>query len=327
MEKQELHRARSHFAKENRVRFAYFEDQYALNLLRHLVADGTPLRHVRKSRYGKLINRPAVKTHVAARCDGELSHDAILGIWPSDYETFWLTADEWSRDYYSRGYSQISRPGSNLVLQLNFSSRHDRQYRRLLRPVNEEHPFVFRGHPVARTAITLAWTRIDIEFATGEALIEEIQCDWLRFARKVASYWWQPRAVPQERRMLFGRVDGKVSPARLQRYLDMVLRRYERIWAEAMLWATIWVLHERMGIRTIYMHTPDTGRAFKAPVQAQPPRSLYTRLPRKFCFEVVRDPPGLLRDSTERFVARLVRQRAELPWHVLRLGRPRPMTA
>ena len=44
METQELYRARSRFAKGNRSRFAYFQDQYALHLLRYLTTDGTPLR-------------------------------------------------------------------------------------------------------------------------------------------------------------------------------------------------------------------------------------------------------------------------------------------
>ena len=73
----------------------------------------------------------------------------------------------------------------NLVLQLNFNSSQIRALRRLTggeqRTFNPlDHPVCRPGHPRYRE--TLAWARIDFDFETNEALIEEIQSDWVWFA-------------------------------------------------------------------------------------------------------------------------------------------------
>jgi hypothetical protein len=317
MDGHQYHRARSRLPCEAR-KFPYFKDYYALQLLRYAFADGTPLQHVKASTFRHLLKRPAV-AGVLARCgDCTLSHAHLLGAWPVDYEVFWLTMGEWSADYYHRGYSQISRPGRNHVLQLNFSSRHDRPYRRYIRPVENDHPFVYSHHPISRDRLTLAWARIDVEFDTGEALIEEVQSDWTRCARVAGRYFREPRSPRNERRWMHGRIDGRVSRRDVLDYMDRVFWRYDKIWAEAMLCASLWFLRARLGIRTIYYHSPESSRVFKQTALGVPPRSIYSRLPRRFCFTQTTTPPKLLSECPVRFVQHLARQH-DVPWHVLRL--------
>jgi hypothetical protein len=114
-----------------------------------------------------------------------------------------------------------SRRGFNLVLQLNFSSRHDEPYRKLVDP-DDYRPFELGGHPVAKGALhTLAWSRLDIDLNTGEALIEEIQTDWIREAL------WERRYAARERgpNYYWG---SKLQNYWVIRYVDSILRQQSR---------------------------------------------------------------------------------------------------
>jgi hypothetical protein len=80
-----------------------------------------------------------------------------------------------------RFFNQPPRPGWNLVLQLNFSSQHNRSYTKLIKPKTEQ-PFQSYGHPVAGIGYhPLAWARIDMDLNRRKGLIEEsrqIELDW-----------------------------------------------------------------------------------------------------------------------------------------------------
>ncbi len=100
---------------------------------------------------------------------------------------------------------------------------------------------------------------------------------------------------------------ARTSPQRMARafptvenYVTKTLAPYHRIWDEAMLSATIEFVRSELGIRTIYYHTFEGGSVWKNIVYAQPPRSLYTDLPRKFCFERVADSPEFLKSKRHR---------------------------
>jgi hypothetical protein len=47
--------------------------------------------------------------------------------------------------------------------------------------------FEWSAHPIRRSPSTLAWSRVDIDFENGEALIEEIQTDWVRLAERAGT--------------------------------------------------------------------------------------------------------------------------------------------
>ena len=137
------------------------------------------------------------------------------------------------------------------MLQLNFSSAHDEPYRRLIDPEGYS-PFCYFTHPISQTMNTLAWARLDIDLAGGEALIEEIQSDWVRDALRARRHAVRAQGTVW--------LDGfEMQKDRVIRYVDSTLRRHEETWDEAMLSAAIWFLRRELGIKTIYYHTYESG--------------------------------------------------------------------
>jgi len=203
----------------------------------------------------------------------------------------WGGSGYWNQDWY-----QNSRPGYNLVLHLNFSGKHNQPYHRLMQPEDDWHPFLGYGHPRADDELTLAWARLDVDLDDGVALIEEIQNDWIRKARslekRLAS--WLEHKTDYVRRFLLPRYLPGGSAEAFRRYLDDILRPHEQLWDEAMLSATLWFLRNELGIRRIFYHTFASGNRLKGIDYTMPPRSLYTRLPRRFCFQETDEAPGFL---------------------------------
>ncbi|MEO0830773.1 MAG: hypothetical protein AAFY03_09985, partial [Pseudomonadota bacterium] len=212
------------------------------------------------------------------------------------------------------GWTQMSRKGGNLVIQLGFPSDHasllGRHFRKEVRWKFEasHHPIRDTGRP------TLAWARVDVE--GDHMLIEEIQSDWLRFV----SLFVQDLAKhePQSREL---RVH--------QEYERELVRLYAKRWPTAMLLATLSTAVEHFGVRHVWMHQPSVGAVLKGINGRQPPRSLYTQLPRGFCFEATQDVPPMLetrfhpshlRRKKMRKLAIACRTGAPLFWH-LDLGR------
>ena len=79
-------------------------------------------------------------------------------------------------------------------------------------------------------------------------------------------------------------------------YAEHVLANHRRLWDEAVLAASLWLLREHLGIRRIFMHTLEGGCALKRMAGCPPPRSLYENLPRAFCFERVQGVPRFLQE-------------------------------
>ena len=114
--------------------------------------------------------------------------------------------------------------------------QYDIEYQRLIKPGVRQRPFAYDYHPVHKgNKNTLSWVRIDIDFTTNEALIEEVQMDWLRYAQRSL----------QRVKMRIAR-DAKLKPsdawagvngsyAELSSYVNEVIAPYKRIWAEATL--------------------------------------------------------------------------------------------
>ena len=125
-----------------------------------------------------MLDKPIVTDAIAG--DGIVDPMKLACVWRDGAEIYRLSVGAWRSSYDS--YGQTSRPGYNLVLRLNFSNQHDTEYRRLI-DKKDRRPFVFEDHPVSRRRWhTLAWSRLDIDLRTGEALVEEVQNDWLRYA-------------------------------------------------------------------------------------------------------------------------------------------------
>jgi len=277
----------------NRTLFHYYRDRYSIGLLRQLARTPTTIAALKRTPFAALAQKPRVKA-ILAQLGGDRLHEPQLALhdYDPDQIPFVLTLDVWGSDRAADWrYKQTSRRGYNLVLQLNFCKHHDQRFQQLGATPDT---FGHYGHPTSRRRNTLAWARIDFDWESGTALIEEIQSDWIR---RVASL-----ARLGERKL--ARVHDATQPTRfyglncsLQTALDycrFVLDRYQPIWAEAMLWASIDFLRNELGLRRIYYHTMESGRLLKRIHGALPPLSLYSELPRKFCFDKTDTAPAFV---------------------------------
>ena len=273
---------------QGRTLFEYFKDRYAAMLLAYTVGEGKTVAACKQSQYGRLLDKPVIKNFLATVGNGWLNRDVLNNVWQTPLLNFVLTLGTWGEQKYDT-YYQTSRPGYNLVLQLNFSNEHTQQYKRLVKPASYE-TLNYYSHPVLKKRDqvffrdTLAWARIDLDFSADQALIEEIQCDWLREAKSLLNHvftkdkdrwYWDIDATPQE----------------VERYVKEVLQPYTKLWDEAMLAATIHFIRQELGIHHIFYHSYDTGAQVK---HCDPPRSLYTQLPKKFCFQKTEEVPAFL---------------------------------
>ncbi len=289
---------------QGRTLFHYFDTRYAFDLLRwHVGDDASSVAALKRSPYASLLAKPAVKDWLARRGNGVIHPHDFGDCWARRPLTFSLSLGQWGSPAgpsWRREWFQTSRSGYNLVLQLNFSNTHDAVHRRLIGPILQS-PFVRHGHPNNRDGrATLAWARIDLDFKTGEALIEEIQSDWIAVAQRrlnVAlrrvergSLGWDDRLYPRTWPEL------RATPRSLRRYVDGALGPYRRRWPDFMLTAALWFIREELGLRTVYYHTWQSGCLLKGFGNGRfgPPRSLYTSLPRQFCFRRVARVPQFL---------------------------------
>lgn len=282
----------------SRTLFHYYKDRYGIGLLRQFAREsgnrvGVPVAAIKQSRLAPLTQKPRIKS-VLAQFGGSRIDEPLLAL--HDYDEtqipFTLTLDTWGTERLTQWRDkQTSRPGYNLVLQLNFCREHDLAYRKL---GAADGLFNYGGHPVSARRNTLAWARIDFDWRDDSALIEEIQSDWVR---RVA---WLSGACQR-------RIAGNpyiFAPTRFYRlecplattlhYCELILNHYRDIWAEAMLWAAIDFIYNEIGIKRIFYHSVESGRLLKNIGGSLPPQSLYTDLPRKFCFEITGDVPAFI---------------------------------
>lgn len=281
-----------------RTLYHYYRDRYGIGLLRHLARAPLSVAELKRSPFASLTQKPRVK-EVLAKLGGDLLAEPQLAL--HDYDpgqsTFVLTLGTWGSSHERRWrYKQTSRRGYNLVLQLNFCNRHDQLHRQL---GAADDAFSYRGHPVSPRRNTLAWARLDLDWHTGTALIEEIQSDWIR---RVASL-----AVIAEHKL--ARVGDASQPTSYRGlacplgttldYCHHVLAQYQPIWAEAMLWAALHFLRNELGLRRIFYHTVESGRLLKHIDGTLPPQSLYTDLPRRFCFSRTDEAPAFIANERQ----------------------------
>ena len=85
-----------------------------------------------------------------------------------------------------------------------------------------------------------------------------------------------------------------------------------------MLWATLDFLRNELGLRRIYYHTAESGRLLKRIDGNLPPLSLYSDLPRKFCFDGTTEAPAFL--ASDRQASNILRQHANLAFHRMDLS-------
>lgn len=119
------------------------------------------------------------------------------------------------------------------------------------------------------------------------AVIEEIQTDWIRDIK--SDLKWEKDYVKE---LEDPAVESLEDLKTYKKYCDHVLPRFEHIWSEAMLMATLHVLKTQLSIRRVYFHSAESGLKFKWLGRCEPPRSLYTSLPKKMGFQKTSFLPG-----------------------------------
>ena len=276
-----------------RYLFPYDDDRYAVALLQRLLRSGEQrISDLKRTPYGKLLNKPAIQKMVAIKGDGKLCRNDLDWLVTRN-NPYVLTLSRWGskRDYR---WSQISRPGENLVLQLNFNRGHDRDFEHSLTIDREE----FNGwsHPTSDSGrSTLSWARIDLDLDSGQALIEEIQTDWYRDVLRLYRRKQWAENHKRERFFFWG---YELSVKQVHGYCMRTLGAHQK-WNEAMLTAALTFLWEQVGINDIYYHSYETGRMLKNIGEySGPPRSLYTDLPKRFCFQEVERGPQWIENCT-----------------------------
>lgn len=283
MDKETIHFIRNTLHKGRSV-YHHFADSHAFLLLENYVGEqGQTIQNIKESPFGTLLNKPSIKK-VLFRMKGErLTSWELMNSWPQSRDGYRLTLGTWP-DLDRRPdprWDQITRKGWNLVLQLNFPISHNRILRQSVEDWQE--PLEYSLHPIHKgEEITLAWSRIDLDLETGEALIEEIQSDWIRDVRDYADDNWSESAKSWKK------------------YYEEILLPKGKKWPEIMLTATLWFLVSEIGLRQIFYHTADTGVTMKRIHWKAPPRSLYTDLPKRFCFQKTHNGPLFIRDFKDR---------------------------
>lgn len=300
-----------------RTLFHYGKDRYAYFLLQSALAGkrSALLSELKKTPYGKLLNKPSVQQTLRHCGDGRLRQHALQEHWnlaQQSLETYRLSLGVWGSESKSDyAWQQTSRSGVNLVLQLNFNGAHDAEFESWT-GLERAQALNYLGHPVSeRDRNTLAWARLDIDFDSNTVLVEEIQTDWVRRAHYVARQVKRFTAEHKE-------VDVwgmRVNRSGFLSYLKNVMDRHSAIWSEAVLTAALWFIREELGIKTVYYHSVESGALLKNMDDSLPPVSTYKDVPRKFCFSETQTPPAFLMNDTR--ARRRLKKRKAINWYYM----------
>lgn len=321
MTNQELRFVDSIFG-EQKIGFSYFQDKYAIELLRYALKDyqlqnGVNIAAIKKWKQGFLLDKKPLKNITASLKKNQLREADLVNFQPEEQLPFYITFDKWGtfKKHRKDTYYQTTRPGYSFVLQLNFSTHHDIPYYKLVNPErnsgrNNPHPLRWICHPVCENnQLTLGWARLDFDLNTGELLIEEIQNDWLRDAKQVYQHICREQHKEQKNRIrhwVLHRINGTAES--FKKYYETILTPYLKIWDEALLSAAIQFSIEELGIQDIYYHTYKSGCLLK---DCQPPRSIYTKLPRRFGFQKTSIAPDFI--EKDKYLKKVLRTK-QLEW-------------
>ncbi len=279
----------------DRTQFSYFKDQYAVYLLKLYLStsERKDIYSLKQSRVKKLLDKPLINQTLKNAGNGILEITELDNIWSPNTEQYVLTLGRWGHKK-GNNWNQTSRPGINLVLQLNLNNYYEERFNSIAGcTLNRMTPSC---HPksVKRSA-TLAWARLDMDFNSGELLIEEIQSDLIRDLEY--TYERATKRTGEDLYMYWSR--GKLNRKKMVAYCQEVISTQKKIWSEAMMAATLWFAHQELGFRKVYYHTFNTGKVMKRIAGSPPPRSLYTDLPERFCFQTTTKAPDFIAQNTK----------------------------
>lgn len=311
MNKQQLDEVLYCLSEERQV-YHYFKDKYCQFLLQQYITKSIKIQDLKQGPWRHLCQKPTVKTWLSTLGQKHIEPDQIKSMWSQQLHHFTLTLGSWGGDCPE--WQQTCRKGYNLVLQMNFTQSHDRRYQRMI--AQEQELFSCWGHPTHDHKKTMAWARLDISEDFSEVLIEELQNDWLRYAKGI--YDKLKTAHDQHRIDNYGLRHWHMFEAY---YLEYIVP-LQKIWDEAMLCATIEYVNQSLGIKHIYLYEHATGIALKNMDEWHPPKSLYSQLPKKFGFQLTQSAPTFIQEDG--YAARKLKKiekQATTKWYFLNLNK------
>jgi hypothetical protein len=291
---------------DERNTYTYFKDKYCMFLFQNLVDGAISVQDLKHSQYAQFCYKPKIKQWLAQYGSNQIDADSLMALWQTDVYFFNMTLGQWGGD--RPAWQQTCRKGHNLVVQLNFTKSHDKIYEKTVEPDSDL--FAYEDHPISNKRNTMAWSRLDFSDDFSEVLIEEVQNDWLREAHDAYNFLRHPKNDSY-----YG---YKVNKKLFNDYFVKVLKPMMSIWDEAILCATLEFLVEDIGVKHIYYYDYNTGSHLKSIEKDYgPPKSLYTKLPKKFGFKQVDQAPQFI--TEDRFSLKKLRKLKSPKWHYLAL--------
>lgn len=301
------------------IAYYYFKDRHVIDKILALDHSEISVASLKKKGFDQWLQKPILSQTIKSN-QGQLRRNDLESLLPDNTCYFNITFGKWgeeARRYKKDKWNQTSRAGYGLVLQLNFSMSHHQQFFKLLKPNSwGKDEFLCISHPVAQSRYTtMAWSRMDIDFETGELLIEELQNDWLR--NLDSCYRYLMRVKEKDRVKELGRYGFSCSMSQFESYYRL-MKRYREIWSEALLHASVRYAQNELGIDTVWLHSFESGNLFKELGNTSlPPKSLYTQLPKKYGFGRTTDTPEFLtrEPGLKGYMRRAKKQ--QIQWHRL----------
>ncbi len=292
-----------------KTHYRYYQGAYASRLLSMMLPEQVDLHKLKQTRFKRLLEHKSVKPIVSQCGDGVLDRQLLASSWCEPSQAFLLSVSRWGKNG-GRYWNQTSRHGENLVLQLNLPMQNLRHYQRWVDPSCQSTlNGTWSSHPV-QTEVgkssfreTLAWARIDLDFETNEALIEEVQSDATRKVLSMSKHYKRCRC--------------SVCSERLK-YVNW-FQPYLKLWSEALLCAAIEFIRCELGIERIFIHTARSGWQVKKMDKSwNAPRSLYSDLPKKFAFKQTYAAPEFLLQT--RSYKQLIRRQPDIDFYQLSMN-------
>lgn len=302
----------------NKNSFYYYKDKYALEIARILCERNNELKigTLKQSRFSFLLQKEPVRNVISGIGRDTLTSKDLEHVHDLNGKGFSFTISEWGE--YNRhrndSYYQTSRPGLNLVLQLNFDDKHNRYYNQLVNPKKKRHPFAYSDHPVlTKGEYTMCWARLDISLETGEVLVEEIQNDWLRQAKWILASLERWERSGRDYRTYW--LMEQTTLKKLKDYYTWFLEPYLKLWDEAMLCLVLNFCRDELGANRLWYHTFESGKFLKGyDDYSLPPKSVYTKLPKRFGFTETEEAPKFI--SEEPYLKKKLSRKA-LKWFTM----------
>ena len=308
--------------------FPHFPEREAAWLLHRQLDGPARIAELRRGPTAGLLNRPGVRDVLSACGNGYVAPHHLLPLAnplfafgrerelmidraseaafdvaaAADWQSYSVSFTGWADRARRAAWRelQLSRPGGNLVLQLNFPESYRAKFEELFGTKAREE-IEYYGHPVRCDGpITMAWARLDLDPWGEDVLIEELQTDWLRF-------------LQDNRSEMLSRCSPYLSAAR-RKFLDQSHEVFHKGWARALMLAVLAFADRELGASRVWLHRPETGAKLKNIRGCLPPRSLYTDLPRRFGFRETDRAPEFLYRARSQVLARLRRSGGALFW-------------